>query len=246
MHSLIYSLLNLLVMFLIFSVIGAVMLFLIRLKMKWYFVTASGFIILSSMTFFMLSAPGPDGKRINPIEFMKSDIRSGMDKALASPEAGISPADIENAKKQVENFILRPLYGWVATGFIFMSFLCYMVVRMIAARKFGIENDFPPYIFWRPPEFVIWILIACMAAMVPYNIITIPSIIYDIAINLMVILGSYYFFIGAAVVNYMMVKAKVPRFLQVLVIVGVVFWSPASIIIMLTGILDTWFNFRKI
>jgi len=85
-----------------------------------------------------------------------------------------------------------------------------------------------------------------MALIVPQGFIKVPPILPDIAVNLLVILASYYFFIGAAVANYLMIKAKTPRFLQFLVILGVLLWSPASIIIMLTGVLDTWFNFRKI
>jgi uncharacterized protein YybS (DUF2232 family) len=90
-----------------------------------------------------------------------------------------------------------------------------------------------------------WALIACMAALVFNNMIKDP-LAMGVAYNGLFVLAAVYFTAGLAVVSYLFIKHKVAWPAKFFFYLMLVLWSFLGIIVILAGVLDTWFNFRKL
>ena len=95
---------------------------------------------------------------------------------------------------------------------------------------------------WKAPEQLVWALIACGF------ILFIPGLssIRNIAVNLLLVIGAFYFAQGLAVIGFFFAKNKVPRFLRGLTYVLIVFQQIFTLLVVGLGLFDLWGDFRRL
>jgi uncharacterized protein YybS (DUF2232 family) len=95
--------------------------------------------------------------------------------------------------------------------------------------------------YWQLPEKLIWVVIgAGILAMLPMQIIR------PIGINSLVLLSIVYCFQGISIAVFFMNKWNVPILLRSFFYVMIIFQSLGTIILLILGIADIWFDFRKL
>lgn len=116
-----------------------------------------------------------------------------------------------------------------------------MVVGNLAVGKTNEHSPWPKYQLWELPEKLIWLAIAAGIFTV------IPSDIFRmIGINGLILLSIIYCFQGLAIGVFYMTKWNVPILFRSFFYVMVIFQSFGTIVLLLTGIADIWFDFRKL
>jgi uncharacterized protein YybS (DUF2232 family) len=95
---------------------------------------------------------------------------------------------------------------------------------------------------WKGPEWLVWGLIVCGFVL----FIPAASAIRLIAINLLLVIGAFYFAQGLAIVGYFFDKNNVPRFLRWLTYVLIGFEQIFTLLIVGLGLFDLWGDFRRL
>lgn len=116
-----------------------------------------------------------------------------------------------------------------------------MVLGNILVPKTGGTAPWESYQLWQLPEKIIWLVIgAGLCALLPIPIVRI------IGINVLVLLSMIYCFQGLSIAVFFMNKWKVPLLLRSFFYVMVIFQSFGTILLLIFGIGDIWFDFRKL
>lgn len=110
------------------------------------------------------------------------------------------------------------------------------LIHRICAREI-----WPRYRFWQLPDRLIWLGISSAALT-----FTLSGAVRDVAVNLLILLSVIYCFQGLAVCVFFMNKWKVPLLFRSFIYVMIVFQSFGTLLLLITGVADTWFDFRKL
>jgi len=118
-------------------------------------------------------------------------------------------------------------------------------ITMVLGNMLVLKNSgypcWPKYQMWALPDRLIWILIAAAAfALLPLGLVR------QVGINLLILLSIIYSFQGLAVAVFFMTKWNIPLLLRSFFYVMLIFQSFGTVLLLITGIADIWFDFRKI
>ncbi len=123
----------------------------------------------------------------------------------------------------------------------FLSVWMTMVFGNRLAIRFCDRQIWPSYRYWQLPDKLIWVGICCaVLAFFPLGVIR------SISANLLILLSVVYSFQGFSVCVFYMHKWNVPILFRSFVYVMVIFQSFGTIVLLVVGIADTWFDFRKL
>ncbi|NOR10782.1 MAG: DUF2232 domain-containing protein [Desulfovibrionaceae bacterium] len=93
---------------------------------------------------------------------------------------------------------------------------------------------------WRLPDQLVWVIIASgVSLMLPAQFIS------RIGLNLLLVLGTLYFFQGLAVLSFLLGKWAVPRPFRIFVYVLMCVQAYGMFFLAIFGLLDVWIDFRK-
>jgi len=95
---------------------------------------------------------------------------------------------------------------------------------------------------WKSPDGLVWALIVCGFSL----FLPAFGVVQVIALNLLVVIGAYYFAQGLAVIGFFFHKNKVPRFLRGLTYVLIVFQQIFTLLVVGLGLFDLWGDFRRL
>jgi len=197
--------------------------------------------MLAGLLFIIKSKSGH-----NVIEFVYSELNRNLDEILIMEEkSGVPKQRIFFLRNLFENFIIKTVPSWIICAEFFLIFLNYFVVRIYMTKKYNIDDGMKPFTLWKIDERAIWMLIICLSVFILDKIIH-NNLIFTIGLNGAFIMANIYFLAGLSIAAFFLAKYSVPLFLQFFIYVLILMWSGLSLIIILTGILDTWFNFRRI
>jgi uncharacterized protein YybS (DUF2232 family) len=135
----------------------------------------------------------------------------------------------------------------VAPALLFLGVaLIVLVNALLLCRRFPERRaqwvDLANLREWKGPEWLVWGLIVCgFVLFVPT-----ASAIRLIAINLLLVIGAFYFAQGLAIVGYFFDKNNVPRFLRWLTYVLIGFEQIFTLLIVGLGLFDLWGDFRRL
>jgi uncharacterized protein YybS (DUF2232 family) len=116
-----------------------------------------------------------------------------------------------------------------------------MVLGNILLPKTGSNAPWVSYQFWQLPEKIIWLTIgAGLCTILPLQLLR------TISINVLILLSMIYCFQGMSIAVFFMNKWKVPLLLRSFFYVMIVFQSFGTILLLIFGIGDVWFDFRKL
>lgn len=223
----------------LFFLIDAVMFFMMRAKAKWTAVIAAGTIYFV-LFFAGMSLLEAKGSMKTAADLFKSRIEQTtveMTKNGATPEEAAMIA-------KVAGYIMPLVPGMLVCVAIFMAFINCYFVETIYIRFFGGSPVLPPFQIWTAGEAFVWVLNACVAAALLKNFIKIDAVFYA-AVNIILVMLFVYFLQGLSVVSFYFTKYNVPVLLQAVLFIFILV-PYLKEIILLTGLLDTWFNFRKL
>ncbi len=94
---------------------------------------------------------------------------------------------------------------------------------------------------WQAPEYLIWGVIAAGCTL----LLPAPGV-RTWGLNLLLVLLLVYFFQGFSIVVFYMDRKEVPRFLRGFVYAFILLQELATILVVTLGILDVWFDLRRI
>lgn len=116
-----------------------------------------------------------------------------------------------------------------------------MVMGNLLLLKTSGSAPWTSYRYWHLPEKIIWLVIgAGMLVFLPNHLFR------SIGINGLILISIVYCFQGLSIVVYFMNKWHVPLLLRSFFYVMIVFQSFGTVILLIFGIADIWFDFRKL
>ena len=181
---------------------------------------------------------------------MSQDVQHGLTEQVMSAirmqeKMGLPPDSLDMLKTQMPLMIdrivqLLPALVFLSFGFITLVNILYLLRRFPERRGqwFSLESLRE----WKAPEPLVWGLIACGF------ILFIPGLgfIKNVALNLLLVIGAFYFAQGLAVIAFFFAKNKVPRFLRGLTYVLIVFQQIFTLLVVGLGLFDLWGDFRRL
>ena len=116
-----------------------------------------------------------------------------------------------------------------------------MVLGNMLLLKTSGNAPWVKYRYWQLPEKIIWIVIATgLLALMPIQPFR------TIGINCLVLLSIVYCFQGMSIAVFFMNKWNVPLLLRSFFYVMIIFQSFGTLLLLIFGIADIWFDFRKL
>lgn len=209
------------------------------LKPHWVILTGSLVVILYAAATFLLGQTGshPDSMAA----FQKSFDQVWDLKTKSMTDSKLSPADIETVKQLCQKYLVWAWPSWVLLGSLGLGFFAYYLVSAVLSRVTPRVTRPLPFWQWRVPEPLIFGLIVGGLIKIFAKEDTFIDVIGN---NLLVFFVMIYTFGGMTILSFYFQKWKLPRvarFLSYVVIFELTFNS-----ICFLGILDVWFDFRKL
>ncbi len=116
-----------------------------------------------------------------------------------------------------------------------------LVIGNMILPRFKVDKPWPEYQYWTLPDKLIWGVIFS-GVLVVFSGETIRLV----GINSLILLAFIYSFQGLAILVFMLRKWNVPLFLRVFIYMMLLLQSFGTVILLITGIADVWFDFRKL
>jgi len=181
---------------------------------------------------------------------MFRDFRQGMAQQLDSAmrmqeKIGFSQESLAMLKERAPQIVdvmlqILPALLLLSFAFIVLINILYLGRRFPdrRAKWFSLEHLRE----WKGPEALVWGLIACGFALF------IPDLgpLRMVALNLLLVIGAFYFAQGLAVIGFFFHKNNVPRFLRGLTYVLIVFQQIFTLLVVGLGLFDLWGDFRRL
>lgn len=181
---------------------------------------------------------------ISFLQAISAAFDSGINQALEQygKSSGLSEENyqtIESTLMQVKNtvpLILPAIFGSVL---LLVSWIT-VVVGNAGLSRFGCQQVWPPYAYWKLPEQFVWVFIV-------FGITAVftQGIIQNIGINFLILTVLIYSFQGLAIVVFYLIKLNVPKFMRVLIYIMIILQSFGTILLTIAGIADVWLDMRK-
>jgi uncharacterized protein YybS (DUF2232 family) len=181
---------------------------------------------------------------------MSHDLHAALSEQLASAirmqeSMGVPPEGLEMLRGQTPQIIATMMQ--LLPALVFLSFAVVTLVNILYLGRRFPERRAQWFSLrylreWRGPEPVVWGLIACGFSLF------VPGIPWarTVALNLLLIIGAFYFAQGLAVIAYFFHKNNVPRFLRALTYVLIVFQQIFTLLVVGLGLFDLWGDFRHL
>ncbi len=120
-----------------------------------------------------------------------------------------------------------------------------VLLNYILSRKLGGQHGWEdpklPLACWEAPGWLVFVLIgAGFLLLVPYQAWQMTGV------NVLLLCGLFYFFQGLAIVAFSFRRFQVPRFFRWTAYMLLVLVKPAILMVILMGLTDLWFDFRRL
>ncbi len=138
-----------------------------------------------------------------------------------------------------------PLLVRVIPGLVVSSLLVISWLNILAARRYCLKHNvewpqWPSWSMWKAPEPLVWAVIgAGIAFLLPV------AALKALALNILLVLGTVYFFQGLSLTVFYLEKWNLPIFLRAIIFVIILLQQFVTLGVMLFGFFDVWFDFRK-
>ena len=160
-------------------------------------------------------------------------------------QLGFSKDSLELVKERLPQLIDMTLQ--LLPGLLFLTFGFIALINILSLRRrfperrtewFAVEN----FRDWKAPEPLVWGLIACGFSV----FFPVADLARLIAMNLLLIVGAFYFAQGLAVIAFFFHKNNVPRFLRGITYILIVFQQIFTLMVVGLGLFDLWGDFRRL
>lgn len=150
--------------------------------------------------------------------------------------------DFKDTLGQTAFLIKHLLPGLLILSGFSQLFIAFIIIELYYTRRDSYFPGFGPFIFWKIPEKIIYSL-----GFVLIIRLTIEGVLKMAADNFIFILSFMYALCGLALIEYLLRRLQLPTFIKVVFYVGLFFMQlPGMIIASIAGLLDSYFDFRKV
>ncbi len=156
----------------------------------------------------------------------------------------ISEERIHMISKSLEHIhyaLVRLLPALLISITLFASWTNLMLAKPLLAGKKLFFPDYGPLKMWRPPEQLVWGVVASGGMLLVPD-----TTVKMLALNGLLVLMTIYFFAGIAIVSYFFEKKGLPRMLRIFLYSFIAIQQIALLLVVGVGLFDIWLNFRKI
>jgi len=165
--------------------------------------------------------------------------RSGMD---SMSKVGVDTEKLVPFKEFFQKYIYWSTPAWEAIRCLLWGLAAYYALSHILSRVTPKVTKPIPFREWMVPEPLIFGLIGAGAL----KVFAVENGPLDImGDNLLVLFVGLYTLAGVSIMSFFLVKWRLPRTLRIVGYV-VVFWFTFYLIFSCLGVLDVWFDFRKL
>ncbi len=200
---------------------------------------ASLFVIGLAGLFTILALTETKGEMVTLIE---RDLRGAISATLkqigsSSPET----QELESRLLETVPLIVRIIPGVLISCTLGICWLNLLICRRYC-RAAAIESCVREKLnLWKNPEFIVWFVIAGgLMLLLPVGGLKLPGI------NLLIVMGTLYFFQGLAIVAFYFETWKLPFYVKGPVYAVIFLQQFASLATSILGLFDVWFDFRKL
>lgn len=147
---------------------------------------------------------------------------------------------LEFAFQEMRRIIPTILPGILCCTVVITVWINLLVSTSLIARVQPEITPWKKYSQWRLPDKMVWVLIAAGVTLLLGMEQT-----SQVGIGMLLLTSLLYFFQGLAVFIYLLDKWKIPSYLRILIYVILILQSYGLILLILAGLADVWFNFRR-
>jgi len=227
-----------------FAILTAVLLMLIgRIR-------AVEYLIVGAATAMFVWALGVAHYFFGSWTALAGDFRAGLTQQFAAAakmqeQLGFSKDSLDLVKERMPQLIDMTLQ--ILPGLLFLTFALIALINILSLRRRFPERRAEWFAIasfreWKGPEALVWGLIACGFSW----FFPVPDLARSIAMNLLLLIGAFYFAQGLAVIAFFFHKNNVPRFLRGLTYILIVFQQIFTLMVVGLGLFDLWGNFRRL
>lgn len=177
---------------------------------------------------------------------LRESLKENLDKSAKIYEQfGFSQESLEILKERAPQLIelvvqILPALAFVSFGTLVLINLLLLCKRFPEKRSWLVAAE--NLREWKAPEALVWCLILPGFAL----FLPVPPTIKLWALNLLLVIGVFYFCQGLAIIAYYLHKTNVPFFLRGLTYVLIIFEQIFTLIVVGLGLFDLWGDFRRL
>jgi uncharacterized protein YybS (DUF2232 family) len=176
------------------------------------------------------------------VRLIEQDLRDAI--SLTLKQLGVSSvenSEMESNLLESVPLIVRIIPGVLISCAIGISWLNMLISRRycrVAAAEYCV---FDSLTLWKTREYLVWFVIAGgLMVILPVGELRLPGI------NLLIVMGTLYFFQGLAIVAFYFERWKMPFFVKGFIYAVLFLQQFASMVVAALGLFDVWFDFRKL
>jgi uncharacterized protein YybS (DUF2232 family) len=182
---------------------------------------------------------------VSPYGSLIDALNSGIDEAIShyrqnetlAPDALMMLETTLMQMKVVMPIIMPAIFFSCALFLVWFT----MVIGNRLAVRFCNREVWPRYRYWRLPDKLIWLVIgSAVLSFLPFGVVR------SVAVNLLILLSIIYCFQGFSVCVFFMNKWNVPLLFRSFIYVMIVFQSFGTLLLLIIGVADIWFDYRKL
>ncbi len=180
------------------------------------------------------------GQMVHLIEQDLRNVLTAALKQLGKGSPAVSPETQKNLLEMVP-LVVRIMPGILISCTLVISWANLLVCRKYCRQAEGQAPEVEKLSLWKSPEHLVWLAIAGgLMLLLPLKGLDL------LGINVVLVMGTVYFFQGLAIVAFYFEKWKVPLFVKGFVYAVFFLQRIASMAVAALGLFDVWFDFRKL
>jgi uncharacterized protein YybS (DUF2232 family) len=178
-------------------------------------------------------------------DLMNDYVSGNLEATLAIYEKSGMPEEtiqvLKGSIEQIAGILVRMLPSLIAAGLLFTAWLNLLAARTVLGRWLGKHGDFGQLNRWQAPDWLVWGVIAGIAALL------MPNRAFRLAgSNVMMVLIVIYFFQGIAVLSYYFEQKRFPLLLRGMIYALIAVQQLFLLIVAALGFFDVWADFRRL
>jgi len=179
--------------------------------------------------------------------------QENFDSAVTDSISYYKEQGVDEEKLSVLRETMNQLSSVIRTGFpaiiviavtTFVNFNYFLARRLLSNLRYMPQSTLSTS-QWRTPDRFIWVFIVSGFAIWAGRAMAL-DFLYRVGLNFMILMLATYLVQGFILVNFFLKKWKWPVFSQIFLYMVLVFQPLFLIMIILWGIFEVWFNFRKL
>ena len=177
------------------------------------------------------------------VHLIEQDLRDVITAAIKQLGAGGAVRTDEMGKSLLEvvPLVVKMMPGILISCVLTISWVNLLVCRRYCREPAGEALERESLCLWKSPEHLVWFVIAGgLMLLLPVSGFKV------LGINLILVMGTVYFFQGLAIVAFYIERWRAPLFVKGLVYAVLFLERIASMGVAALGLFDVWFDFRKL